>query len=62
MKTYEEMTLKELKEELRDLHDSIYRFGCYGTSDVRMYEATIAELAKRGYEVGEGLPVVRKLS
>jgi len=34
MKQYKDMTVRELKEELKGLHEIIYRVQCYGTSDM----------------------------
>jgi hypothetical protein len=60
MKTYQEMTLRELKDELISLHELIYKVGCYGASDLRQYDSLIIELDRRGYEVVEGTPKVTK--
>lgn len=53
MSTFKDMTVKELKERAEALCDSIYNLECFGTRDLIMYDATLAELESRGYEVTE---------
>jgi hypothetical protein len=49
---YEKMTTKELKQEAINFDELINKLGCYGTSDLRQFQAVLSELEKRGVEVG----------
>lgn len=53
MSNLKDMTVKELKEQAKALCDSIYNLECFGTRDLILYDATLAELESRGYEVIE---------
>lgn len=43
-------TTAYLKAEARNYHQTIYEVECYGTRDLRMYDAILIELSKRGIE------------
>jgi peroxiredoxin family protein len=51
MKTLNKMTVKELKNEAKSLHQQIYQIGCYGTKDLMLYNQVINELEDRGVTV-----------
>jgi hypothetical protein len=44
------MTTKELKQQAKELHQTIYQVGCYGKSDLMEYNRILEELYKRGIE------------
>jgi hypothetical protein len=46
----QDWTTKKLKDEAKSYHQTIYEVGCYGTSDIRIYEALLNELSERGIE------------
>ena len=49
-KFFADWTTKKLKDEAKSYHQTIYQVGCYGTSDLRMYDSILNELEKRGVE------------
>ena len=46
------MSNEKLKEEFQAYYEIINKIGCYGTKDLRMYDALISEITKRGGEIG----------
>lgn len=38
---------------VKGLHETIYVIECFGTKDLCLYDAAIAELERRGYELVE---------
>ena len=51
MKAINKMTIKELKDEAKALHQTIYEIGCYGSKDLMLYDQVIGELENRGVTV-----------
>jgi len=47
-KPYSEWTIKELKQEYKNLHELIYVVECYGRSDLFRYDQVAHEIIKRG--------------
>lgn len=64
MKTIEEwlrkLSDKELKEHFISLWESIYLVECFSSRDLIELELTARELERRGYEITEGTPRIRK--
>ncbi|MEM2973206.1 MAG: hypothetical protein QXS50_03525 [Candidatus Caldarchaeum sp.] len=52
-KPLDQMTDKELKNTLKSLYDTIYVSDCFSTYDLVRFDAVVAELEKRGYEIIE---------
>lgn len=48
---FKDMTVKQLKEEAKGYHETIYQIGCYGVKDLMNYDGVVAELERRGYTV-----------
>ena len=48
---FKDMTVKQLKEEAKGYHETIYKVGCYGAKDLMNYDGIIYELERRGYTV-----------
>lgn len=48
---FADWTTKKLKDEARGYDQMINQLGCYGTSDLRMYDGILAELNERGIEI-----------
>lgn len=47
----QEWTTAKLKKTAISLYSSIYQVECFSSGDIRDYEAVVAELGNRGYEV-----------
>jgi hypothetical protein len=52
-KPFSEWTDKELIDNAKELHCSIYNVECFGVNDLMWYEGICNELEKRGYEIQE---------
>ena len=48
---FADWTTKKLKDEYKGYHETIYKIGCYGSSDLRMFDAIANELAERGISI-----------
>jgi hypothetical protein len=53
VKPFSEWTDKELIDNVKELHCSIYNVECFGVNDLMWYEGILKELEKRGYEIQE---------
>jgi len=52
MKKISEMSNEKLKEKFQAYYEIINKIGCYGTKDLRMYDALEFEIFRRGGEIG----------
>jgi len=52
-KPFSKWTDKELIDNVKELHCSIYNVECFGVDDLKWYEGICKELEKRGYEIEE---------
>jgi predicted regulator of amino acid metabolism with ACT domain len=48
---FENWTTKKLKDYAKQLNNSIYVVECYGSTDLRLYNAVLNELNNRGIEI-----------
>ena len=48
---FKDWTTKKLKDEAKAYDQMIYEVGCYGTSDLRMFDGICNELNERGVEI-----------
>lgn len=49
--TFKDLSVKDLKTNIIELHNSIYLLDCFSTKDMIIYELFCRELERRGYEV-----------
>jgi hypothetical protein len=54
----QQWTTQKLKKEAAGLHGIIYQLETFATHDLLDYEAVVAELERRGYDVSENKTLV----
>lgn len=54
---FKKWTIKQLKDEAKALHQTIYQVGCYGCKDLIMYDSILNELESRGVNVSTRLSI-----
>jgi len=52
---FADWTTAKLKQEAVSYHQTIYEVGCYGRSDLMMYDGILAELDNRGINISTKL-------
>jgi hypothetical protein len=50
-KNFADWTTKKLKDEYLGYHELIHKIGCYGISDLRMFDGIGMELDERGITI-----------